>query len=96
MLDTLNPFVHLPVAQSRLPEVDFDRLQFGRTFSDHMFLLEYKEGAWQQGRIEPWAGAASADHPSGAYFGLIRLLKKAMARPWHRALQNHYRLLAFW
>lgn len=54
MLDTLNPFVHTPVVQSRLPEVDFDRLQFGRTFSDHMFSLEFKDGAWQQGRIEPY------------------------------------------
>jgi branched-chain amino acid aminotransferase len=54
MLDTLDPFVHIPVAHSRLPEVDFDRLQFGRTFSDHMFLLEYANGAWQQGRIEPY------------------------------------------
>lgn len=39
---------------SRIKEVDFDNLPFGRLFSDHMFLAEYKNGNWQNFRIEPF------------------------------------------
>ncbi len=38
---------------SQLAGVDFQNLPFGKTFSDHMFLSEYKDGSWQQPRIEP-------------------------------------------
>ena len=39
---------------SRLSEVDFDNIPFGRTFTDHMFVVDYKEGAWQNPRIVPF------------------------------------------
>lgn len=39
---------------SRLGQVDFDNLPFGRLFSDHMFVAEYREGKWQNPRIEPF------------------------------------------
>lgn len=39
---------------SRLPEVDFDHLPFGRVFSDHMFVADYQDGAWGQLRIVPF------------------------------------------
>ena len=31
------------VEQSKLGSVDFDNLQFGRTFSDHMFVAEFEK-----------------------------------------------------
>ncbi|MCB0644406.1 MAG: branched chain amino acid aminotransferase, partial [Phaeodactylibacter sp.] len=40
--------------RSRLPEVDFDAIPFGRTFSDHMFVADYENGAWQNPRIVPF------------------------------------------
>jgi branched-chain amino acid aminotransferase len=40
---------------SRLPELDFDNLRFGREFSDHMFEMDYAEGKWQTPRIVPFA-----------------------------------------
>ena len=40
--------------QSRLPEVDFEAIPFGRTFSDHMFIAEYDDGAWHSPRIVPF------------------------------------------
>jgi branched-chain amino acid aminotransferase len=42
------------VAKSRLPEVDFDHLPFGHTFSDHMFIADYKDGEWGSFRIVPY------------------------------------------
>ena len=40
-----------PVGTSRLGEVDFDNLVFGKVFSDHMFVMDYADGAWQRGEI---------------------------------------------
>ncbi len=47
-----------PVKQSRLPEVDFDRLGFGAVFSDHMFSMRYEDGEWGQGEIHPYGPLA--------------------------------------
>ncbi len=37
---------------SRLPEVDLDNIPFGRVFTDHMFIMEYRGGEWRNARIE--------------------------------------------
>jgi branched-chain amino acid aminotransferase len=42
------------VAESRLNQVDFDNLPFGKVFSDHMLWCEYKNGAWQEPEIKPY------------------------------------------
>jgi branched-chain amino acid aminotransferase len=42
------------VKKSRLSEVDFDHLSFGETFSDHMFQMDYANGAWQEPMIVPF------------------------------------------
>lgn len=39
---------------SRLGEIDFDNLPFGRIFSDHMFICDYIDGQWQDARIVPF------------------------------------------
>jgi len=39
---------------SRLTEVDFNNLPFGRMFADHMFMADYKNGAWQNLQILPF------------------------------------------
>ena len=45
MTETLD--IQITEAQaSRLPEIDFDNLAFGKTFSDHMFIADYKNGEW--------------------------------------------------
>jgi len=38
---------------SRLGQVNFDNLGFGKIFSDHMFIAEYKDGRWQNFKIGP-------------------------------------------
>jgi branched-chain amino acid aminotransferase len=40
--------------KSRLSEVDFDHLAFGRTFADHMLVAEYADGAWRSVKIQPY------------------------------------------
>lgn len=40
--------------QSRLNEVDFENIPFGRVFSDHMFVADYEDGEWTKARIVPF------------------------------------------
>ena len=40
--------------QSRLNEVDFDNIPFGRVFSDHMYIADYSDGEWKDFRIVPF------------------------------------------
>lgn len=37
--------------KSRLKDVDFNNLTFGKVLSDHMFMVEYKDGEWQTPEI---------------------------------------------
>ncbi|MBD3627893.1 branched-chain amino acid aminotransferase [Cyclobacterium sp.] len=39
---------------SKLETTNFDELSFGQIISDHMFVAEYKDGEWQDLRIEPY------------------------------------------
>lgn len=47
-------FPTTPVSKSRISEVDFDNLKFGKYFSDHMFVVDYANGKWGQGAIVPY------------------------------------------
>lgn len=40
--------------RSRLSGIDLANVKFGRTFSDHMFAMDYRDGAWQEARIVPF------------------------------------------
>ncbi len=42
------------VRESRLQRVNFKELLFGRTFTDHMFLADFRGGVWQNLRIIPY------------------------------------------
>ncbi len=42
------------ISESRLSKVDFSNLGFGKVFSDHMFVADYKDGVWKDLRIVPF------------------------------------------
>ena len=42
------------IGKSRIDEVDFNNLAFGRSFADHMLIAEYANGAWQSMTIQPY------------------------------------------
>ncbi|MDO5026937.1 MAG: branched-chain amino acid aminotransferase [Tissierellia bacterium] len=37
------------------PDIDEDNLAFGREFTDHMFIMDFKDGSWQDPRIVPFS-----------------------------------------
>ncbi|MEX1239338.1 MAG: branched-chain amino acid aminotransferase [Cyclobacteriaceae bacterium] len=53
MVDSLKIEVQ-KVKRSRLPEIDFDDLPFGKVYSDHMFLADFSGGEWKNLRILPF------------------------------------------
>lgn len=54
---------------SRLSEIDFENLPFGRVFSDHMFVMDYKDGTWQRGKITPFANLSLNPATSVIHYG---------------------------
>ncbi|TAF66683.1 MAG: branched-chain amino acid aminotransferase [Cytophagales bacterium] len=42
------------VQKSRIDNVDFENLQFGKIFADHMFSIDFEQQTWQNPRIEPY------------------------------------------
>jgi len=47
--------IQITLAQTRKPQPDPDTLVFGKTFSDHMFLMNYDAGqGWHDARIVPY------------------------------------------
>ncbi|MEM1357307.1 MAG: branched-chain amino acid aminotransferase [Bacteroidota bacterium] len=42
------------VQQSRIETVDWNNLPFGKIFSDHMFVSDYRDGEWTDDRIIPF------------------------------------------
>ncbi|MEN0045816.1 MAG: branched-chain amino acid aminotransferase [Bacteroidota bacterium] len=72
--------------QSRLAEVDFSNLPFGRVFTDHMFVADYEDGEWKDARIVPFAPfqmhpAAMVLHYGQAIFEGMKAFKNKDGEP---------------
>lgn len=55
--------------ESRLPNIDFKELKFGTTFADHMFVMDYKDGKWQQPSILPFQNMSMSPASSVIHYG---------------------------
>ncbi|WP_374959048.1 branched-chain amino acid aminotransferase [Gilvibacter sp.] len=42
------------VSESKIDQVDFQNLVFGRAFTDHMFECDFIDGSWQNPKIRPY------------------------------------------
>ncbi len=54
---------------SRINSLDWNDLPFGRVFSDHMFTMDYKDGAWQQASIQPFGDLSLSPATSILHYG---------------------------
>lgn len=54
---------------SKINSVDWDNLPFGKVFSDHMLVMEYKDGAWQQPEIKPFEAFSLHPATSAIHYG---------------------------
>ncbi len=85
--------------QSRISEIDFNNLEFGKHLSDHMFLAEYDRGQWVSAAVVPYGDltfspAMLALHYGQAVFeGLKAYLNKDGNITIFRGIKHHQRLL---
>lgn len=54
---------------SAVNRVDWDNLPFGRVFTDHMFIMEYAEGRWQEPKIMPFQDIPMHPAMSAIHYG---------------------------
>ena len=86
------------VAESRITEVDFANIPFGRVFSDHMLIAEYENGAWNAPKIVPYQKiemfpAISALHYGQSVFEGLKAYKDEAGNPLlFRPMDNFDRL----
>lgn len=97
---TTTDLIITPCAQSRISEVDFANIPFGRIFSDHMLVMDFVDGQWQTPEIKKFEPvlmhpAASALHYGQSFFEGMKAFKQkdgtpVMFRPYENAKRfNH-------
>lgn len=57
-------------SNSRIDELDESNIPFGQLYSDHMFVADYKDGAWQDLRIEPYQNISISPANSALHYGI--------------------------
>lgn len=55
--------------KSRLSDVDFEKLDFGRTFSDHMFEMVWEKDHWQEPVIKPYGKITITPSLNSLHYG---------------------------
>ncbi len=57
------------ISKSKIHEVDFNNLNFGEKFTDHMMICDYREGAWETPRIVPYGPLSITPSMSVLHYG---------------------------
>jgi branched-chain amino acid aminotransferase len=68
----VNDMLNLQITKtvrSRWNEVDWENLPFGRVFSDHMLVMDYADGQWQQPEIIPFDSLSLHPATSAIHYG---------------------------
>jgi len=55
--------------RSRIPDVDWENLPFGKVFSDHMLVMDYKDGQWLDAEIVPFGDLEMHPATSAIHYG---------------------------
>ncbi|MBC7390838.1 MAG: branched-chain amino acid aminotransferase [Opitutaceae bacterium] len=57
------------VTQSRLDQTDYNNLGFGKVFSDHMLVCDFKDGAWEKPQIIPFQNLSISPATNFIHYG---------------------------
>ena len=83
---------------SKIKEVDFDNLPFGKIRTDHMLICEYSNGKWSAPKVVPYQSisldpSAKIFHYGQSIFEGMKAYKDEEGRIWlFRPLENQKRL----
>jgi branched-chain amino acid aminotransferase len=75
------------IQKSKINSIDFDKLAFGQTFTDHMLICHYREGKWQTPEISPYKPltldpSSSVFHYGQAIFEGMKAYKDDQGQAW--------------
>ena len=75
------------INSSRINEVDFNNLEFGKEFTDYMFECDYKDGSWENPTLKPFgpisiSPAAKVFHYGQAVFEGMKAYKDDQGKIW--------------
>ena len=72
-MTTSTPSIRITPATHRISEEQraerLASLSFGRTFTEHMVVIPYKDGAWQQGEVKPYGPLSLDPSASTLHYG---------------------------
>lgn len=57
------------IGATKINNIDFTNLPFGHYFSDHVFIADYKDGKWQDFRIEPFGSISLSPSAMALHYG---------------------------
>lgn len=83
---------------SHFEQVDWENIPFGKVFSDHMFIADFRDGKWSDPRIVPYepipmSPAISALHYGQAIFEGLKAYRDPQGKPLlFRPEANHKRM----
>lgn len=56
-------------SRSRIEEIDFNNIQFGKIFSDHMLVVDFKDGEWEKPKIMPYGKLPMSPATAALHYG---------------------------
>ena len=68
-METLTNIPVRKTTRSRLPETDFNALEFGKYISDHMLVCDYDHGEWHEPQIVPFANLSLNPSTLALHYG---------------------------
>jgi branched-chain amino acid aminotransferase len=68
-METISKIQVTKIKESKLPEVDFNNIQFGKQFSDHMFTADFKNGEWSNLQIVPFEPISLSPACAAIHYG---------------------------
>jgi len=57
------------IKKSKIDQVDFDKLTFGKNFTDYMFECDFKDGKWQNPTIKPYGNITMSPATKVFHYG---------------------------
>lgn len=67
-VDIFQTYIQL-TKNSRLEQVNWDNLPFGKLFSDHMFTMDFENGNWSKPKIIPYGDISLSPANSAIHYG---------------------------
>ena len=55
--------------ESKINQYDLNNLPFGKVFTDHMFVMNYRDGQWHEGEIKPYESLALSPATMALHYG---------------------------